>query len=1291
MSSDIGFKIEKLNSNNYAIWKYKVELWLVKEDLWEVTTEDKPDEPSADWLRRDGKAKAHIGLLVDDSQLIHIKGKQTAKEYWEALRCYHERGSLTSKVFLIKRICRLRMPEDGNMEEHISGLINLIDKLTSMGETLAEKWMVAFLLCSLPDSYDTLITALESRPDDDLSFDFVKGRLIHEYKRRLEQTSSDSRSCKSQEEVAMKTCFFCSKPGHIKKFCYLYKNSIRQNNNSAKMVHGTLQEVVNHHYCFKSNMSFNKSKNWYVDSAATCHMCNYKEFFVEMTQTRQNIYLANGSTLPCFGVGEGVIQTNNKAVRIKEVLYVPGLDSNLLSVKALTEKGFSVIFKEKKCELFKDEILFAEASLFNSLYQLNERCMLADSRTNVCIHTWHRRFGHRNYDNLSAVQDMVRGMQTSACSCLDVKCEVCVLGKHQRNPFLQSKTTSEKIMDLIHSDICGPMEVTTPGKKNYFMTFIDDFSKYSIIYLLEKKSDAIKYIKEFVRMTENKFGRRIKIFRSDGGGEYMNNEIMNFFKEEGIKHERTVPYTPQQNGVAERKNRTLVEMTRCMLFDSKMEKKYWGEAVITANYIQNRLPIGGCDKTPYEKWTGNPPNVNHIRTFGCTAYAYVPQQKRQKLDPKSEKLIMVGYSEVSKGYRLLNIETNKITISRDVTFFEVNNPSLSTFKEDEKIEENFVTLSLNNEEEKCDALNSNGCKNKEEVRDIQFEEDELVDNSRNLEENRIREVETKIENNNDMGKHLRRSSRKNKGVLPRRFRADKVTNEKLEEEPKTIKEALERSDSEKWKQAMNDEMESLKRNETWELKELPLNTKPIGNKWVYKIKRDTKGEIVKYKARLVAQGFSQKYGKDYDQVFAPVVKQTTFRTFLAVAGIKGWIVRHYDVKTAYLNGVIEDDIYMYQPRGFLEEGKENMFCKIKKSLYGLKQSARAWNIKLDSVLKNIGFRKGKADPCFYTKKINNDVIHILVYVDDMILASENEEIIKETEDKLNEEFEIKSLGDIQCYLGIEVERVNGTFQIHQENYIKQIVNRFGQGDAKESKYPMDSGYFKLCETDETDVIDQEKYQEIMGCFLYLSVNSRPDIAASVNILCRKVKSPTNVEWREVKRMLRYLKATSNLRLVLGGEVKDELIVYADADWAEDVSDRKSTSGFVFQYHGATVSWLSRKQSLVALSSTEAELISLSEACQEIIWFQYLLEDMDIKLNKLKVFEDNQSVISIVKSDKIKSRTKHIGVKYHFVKETIENNNIDIHYCPTEKMVADILTKPTGFIKLNTFRKMLNLV
>ena len=561
--------------------------------------------------------------------------------------------------------------------------------------------------------------------------------------------------------------------------------------------------------------------------------------------------------------------------------------------------------------------------------------------------------------------------------------------------------------------------------------------------------------------------------------------------------------------------------------------------------------------------------------------------------------------------------------------------------------------------------------------------DEFVESTIEIDETSV--TDNDIDDNTVTENSLRRSSRTTKGKRPDKLTLQAIsTNEVLE--PKTYNEAIKSSQKVQWIEAMKEEIKMLKKTGTWNLVIPPENVNIVSCKWTYKIKRDENDNIKQYKARLVARGFSQKYGSDYNEVFAPVVRQSTFRTMLSVAGSNKMIVVHVDVKSAFLNGVLENDIYMQQPPGF-EEMTPQHVCKLKKSLYGLKQAANVWNKALHNVLIKGNFKQNSADPCFYTKYlVEEGNIYVLIYVDDILITAKNKNTINEVIKLL--ENEISNLGEIRHYLGLEVIRDNeNNFCIRQYNYIKNLIKEFSMENAKTSKFPLDPGYGK---STSENLISNDKYRKLTGSLLYISVNTRPDIASSVSILAQKVCSPNNEDWNELKRILRYLKGTSEHYLKLSDSKvnnNNELIGYADANWAENNVDRKSNTGFIFQINNGSISWCCKKQTCVALSSTESEFISLSETCKEAIWLRNLLEDMNLKQQEpTVVFEDNQSCLRLVEDGRYSFRTKHIDTKKYFVKQYVDDNQIKCVYCPSEDMLADMLTKPLNSTKLEIFRK-----
>lgn len=1284
MGEPMRIAISKLNGGNYQVWKFKMELLLIKEELWDQVKTTVPTEAAAAsaWKKKDDKARATICLLVEDSQLMHIRKATTAKEAWDSLKEYHEKSTLTSKVYLLRQICNLKLSETGNMEQHIATMQELVDKLTALGEEIKDHFFVAILLSSLPETYGTLITALESRPEAELTLDFVKGKLLDEYRRRkgVPDLDNDNTAMKASQnnsatsEKGQKMCFFCHKIGHFKQDCIKFK---RWKLKKEKANQAESSENSSDFLCFSAYQEERKEELWYIDSGATSHMTNNRAAFKSLVLKKlPDVTLANGRGTKAFGIGTVItkcLDGNNKEtnVELRDVLYVPDLTNNLLSVKKLTEKGLTVQFKDSGCKIIKGDLIVARASLISGMYvfRATSKAFVASGSSHSinCQHTWHRRFGHRNIHDIQQLQEkfMVSGIKIQDCGIREI-CGCCAKGKLSRNPFPKGHANrAKRILDLVHTDLCGPMQATTPSGKRYFMTMIDDYSRFTEIFFLKDKSEVADKIEEYTQYVKNKFGRAPTVIRSDNGREYNNYKVKQLFVKEGIRPQYTAPYTPEQNGVAERKNRTLMEAARCMLIDASMDNRYWAEAVNTANFLQNILPSTAIEKTPYELWYGRKASVDNLRIFGCEGYTLIPKEKRRKLEDKSLLLTFVGYSTESKGYRMLDKETNRITISRDVKFDE--NYEMNIVKEKEK--------QLQEEKEKLE---------KDDEGRTRYVEISLNENS--FEGEYAEEGDSRA-----IGGTVRQSERSTKGQPPIRYSptASLVTEENGE--PRTPHEALNGPERKEWAQAMDEEFRSLEKNRTWKLTDLPEGRKAIGCKWVFKKKQNTEIQKPKYKARLVAQGFSQKYGIDYDEVFAPVVRAETLRLLLTIAGKRRLKIYHYDAKTAFLNGELKETIFMKQPEGYAIAGKEHLVCNLMKSLYGLKQAAKVWNEKLHRTIISLGFKQSTSDPCLYSKQTKNEVQYMIVYVDDILIASSNTQEICETASGLERKFELTQLGELEHYLGINVQKDSeGIYSINQEQYIDKIIERFGQVHAKPSKIPLDTGYFKMSEN-KTPMTNSDDYQKLIGALLYVTTHTRPDIAASVSILSQKVKQPSMNDWTEAKRVLRYLKGTKNLRLKLGGK-NSGLIVYADADFAEDKTDRKSHSGHLFQYNGGAIAWSCRKQTCTAWSSCEAEYISLAEASRELLWIRRLLEDFHEKQpGATRVYEDNQSTIKLIKSKEFRNRTKHIDIKYHFVSDLVEKKVIDLQYCPTEDMIGDMFTKPLQQIKLKKHREGCQLI
>lgn len=1268
--------VTPLDGRNYRTWRVQCQMALMREGLWGLISggEVEPDEAErrvAYAARRD-KALATIVLSVETSLLYLLGDPVDPKIVWERLAGQFQRKSWANKLELRRKLYAMKLTDNGVMQEHVKALTEVMDELAMIDEPVKEEDRVIHLLTSLPPSYDMLVTALEASPDVP-KWEVVTERLLHEEKKqqsRVEETSGKG------EEEALATrnirgprCFQCGKIGHMRRHCPEAAGKFRgpprdrrsPPRDRKREAYGAAEEGSEDSdeegtgllVTQPSTRKISGQGRWIVDSGASSHMCNNLHQFHKFRTLRQplEVTLGDGHVLKATGRGRVTLEMNvptgKTRCTLHDVLLVPNLAYNLFSVSKATEAGKSTEFTKMGCNIrhTSGRRLIARGYRQRSLYYLDEGKELDQAHTTT--ETWHRRFGHLGSQALTKLEKMVNGLTlTRSAEVASGVCVPCADGKQHRTPFQEGTRKTSRVLELVHSDVCGKMGSKSLSGAEYFVTLIDDFSNYTWIYVLKKKSDVFAVFRRWKALVENYAGESVGTLRTDNGGEYLSTEFQQYLKTQGIRHERTIPKTPEQNGKAERLNRTLLESARSMLSDSGLPKRFWAEAVNTATYLRNRSPTKVLSNvTPTEVWTGEKPDVSGIRVFGCKAYSHIPRSERGKLDSKSRKCWMMGYGDTTKGYRLYDPERGRLFHSRDVKFDE--RERVSQIGEDTSQQARDTAIRVEPQNPEADRSNDDP------------EETNLDENSEGKEESTpVSERPTRI----------RRE--------PNRF-GDWATLAASDatSDPTTLKEALNGPLAEKWKTAMESELGSLTENEVWSLTNLPPGKNTVGSKWVFKRKLGADGSVTRFKARLVARGFSQQQGRDYDETFSPVVRGESIRALLALATREDMVLHQMDVQTAFLNGTLDEEVYMQQPEGYEEEGREQQVCRLHKSIYGLKQSPRCWNHVLDEFLTTLGFKQTPSDPCLYRSSGEMSLL-IAVYVDDLVLAGRYIGQIEKAKQKLSSRFKMKDLGELKHFLGINVvqEVKKGRLWIGQPTYVIGILEKFGMSDSKPVSTPSDTDSRLSKRTDGDEAANMETYQAAVGSLLYLSTRTRPDIAYAVGKVSRFCSNPTPEHWSAVKRILRYLGGTKNLGLLYRRE-ETCCVGYSDADWGGSLDDRKSTSGYVFVWSGAAVTWRSQKQTCVALSTAESEYVALAAAVQEALWLGQLKKDITAgRADPIEIREDNQSAICMATNPRFHSRTKHIDLKYHFVRDHVSQGDVTLTYCPTEKMVADILTK-----------------
>ena len=1269
---------------------------------------------NAQWELLDAKAKATIRLHLAESIFFTIIGHATAKELWDSLCSTWESKSASNKVFLMKKLFQLQMKDSAIVSSHLNEFNSLFSQLTSKGLNLDDEMKTIFLLCSLPSSWDTFCTAISnSAPSGTLIFNDVMSAMLTEeiHRQSLDSRSHGeanvsrgpdsnrrgrSRDCdgkktnqsrsKSRDKKNVE-CFYCKKKGHIKRDCHKWqkqqkekssdtndKGSTGTSKSSVKIEELNVVEspaigIPHDVLIFTSDFSPDAlitldecySQNWIVDSGASFHVTPHKEWFSSYAVTNGSVKLGDSHQLAICGIGDiKLCMRNGTEFILKNVRHVPKLTKSLMSVGQLDDLGYNIVFHAGSWLVKKGNLVILKGQKFGSLYSLYVSSVKEHSiyvAELPSTELWHSRLGHMSQKGMKILQ------RSGYIPVLDYSefslCEHCIYGKHTR---LTSRPLDKELgspLDLVHSDLCGPMPVKSLGGASYFLTFIDDSTRKVWVYLLKNKSDTFDAFKKFLAMVENQSGRKLKTLRTDNGGEYVSSEFKNFCSQKGIARQYTTPYTPAQNGVAERMNRTIQERVTSMLSTAHLPQEFWGEAVMTAIYIINRSPSTPLHfKIPSELWSGKKPNYDRLRVFGCEAYSHVPKELRHKLDPKSHKCIFIGYGvDGEMGYRLWHPESHKVIRSSQVIFHE------------SKMHKQAIP--------------------EVEYRRVRFEDVPFSSRAQNADNSGIPTTTTQItitlEQTESSNQALRRSTRESRA--PERFQPglDYILVTDCGE-PTCYEEAIQLDDSAKWELAMQSEYHSILANDTWELTPLPEGKQALPCKWVYKKKFTAEDPEPKYKARLVAKGFKQKQGVDFDEIFSPVVKMTTLRLVLGLVASEDMELIQMDVKTAFLHGDLDEDVYMKQPAGFEEKPdptKGELVCKLKKALYGLRQGSRQWYIKFDTYIQSQGYVRSQEDHCLYTKKLNDGSLIILVlYVDDMLIAGKSKDEITMLKNALSKQFAMKDLGDAHHFLGIRIkrDRKRGILELCQEEYIHKVLQRFNMQGGKSLSTPMEA-YLKLgkndCPKSDSEKAEMAKvpYSSVVGSLMYAMVSTRPDIAYAVGVVSRYMANPGKRHWQAVKHILRYLKGTASKCLRFGNS---ELSIdgYTDSDYAGCVDTRRSTSGYVFLFAGAAVSWRSCLQRCTSSSTTEAEYVAISSACvgsKEAVWLSRLVGDLGI--HQVPVLHcDSQSAIALAKNPVFHSKTKHIDVRYHVIRDILASKRIDLVKVHTDDNPADAMTK-----------------
>ncbi|KAL4564910.1 hypothetical protein LXL04_028986 [Taraxacum kok-saghyz] len=1123
---------------------------------------------------------------------------------------------------------------------------------------------------------------------------------------------------------------------------------------------------------------------WYIDSGCSRHMTGRKEQLRDFRNLKDGgrVKFGNNHTAEIKGYGK----ITNGEFTINRVAYVEGLKHNLISVSQLVVgTGLKITFDDEGSVIedkkTKNVILKSERK--GEMFPLDMTPIIG--KPSICLLTraasdmswlWHRRFSHLNFRDINklVVNDLVRGLPVLKFD-NEHLCAACEFGKQSRKSH--SSIVNTKIvepLELIHIDLCGPSSIQSIAGSKYLLVIVDDFSRFTWVYFLKHKSETTQQMIDFIKYVELQLRKPVRKIRSDNGTEFKNQTFEAFLTEKGIDHNFSAPRTPQQNGVVERRNRSLCEAARSMLNFAALPLYFWAEAILCACFTQNRSYINKRFLiTPYEILNNRKPNVKFFHVFGSRCFLYNTKDQKNKFQEKADEAIFLGYSLHSKAYRVLNKRTKVIEEIFDVTFDEdymrknkseqivkntifpenqVDSEPLLNFENDfslffdepvkaldseakaadnkqdellKLIEETAVDSNLTEEQEIPNPIfegesvieqiifpdqsnndqtqgESHRTNDTDEVpvqgERVQTSSSEPADDmgyASNSDTGIISEVEEFIspnENDYDMNypplvkwtrDHPQRQiiGSPSQGILTRAQRKEReaTLNKNLlfcqhnaflsKIEPKNVKIALDHSD---WVEAMQAELNEFERNKVWRLIPTPPDVSVVGLKWVFRNKVDKEGNVVRNKARLVVKGYCQQEGIDYEETFAPVARLEAVRIFLAYAASKNFQVYQMDVKCAFLNGELEETVYVEQPPGFVNEKFPDHCYILDKAVYGLKQAPRAWYETLTKFLKLSNFKQGAVDPTLFRKKVGDHLMMVQIYVDDIIFGSTDPNLTVEFKALMETKFEMSSMGPINFFLGLNVVQNSEGVFINQEAFTKKLLTKFGMTSGSKAKVPMAFGT-KLKPSLDEPAADQTLYRGMIGSLLYLT-SSRPDIMFAVCYCARYQSNPRTSHMTAVKNIFRYLQNTTSLGIWYPANTGFFVQAYTDSDLGGCNLDLKSTSGGCQFLDRKLVSWQSRKQTCVSLSTAEAEYIAAATCTSQVLWIQSQLRDYGVNMKKIPIYCDSESAIRICHNPVQHSKTKHIALRYHFIKDHIEEGNIEIHFVKTTDQLADIFTK-----------------
>lgn len=873
-------------------------------------------------------------------------------------------------------------------------------------------------------------------------------------------------------------------------------------------------------------------------------------------------------------------------------------------------------------------------------------------------------------------------------------------------------------MDCWSADLMGPFSQKGPEGEffhlptlkgeRYCLLVVDNASRYCMVDFLSKKSDAFEKLIEMIRQKQNQLGKKLKRLHTDSGGEFKNDRLVSFLREEGIEMTNTTTATSEHNGIVERMNQKMEEYGRSLLIGSDSPPELWGYAIQHSVTIHNHsassalkgeTPIGMFHSLVPSSPEDPPPirtisalNLNDLKVFGCDAFVLVSDDKRGKFDQRTANGIYIGYSRQQNAHRILMCDSLSERVERNVTFNEQSFTHLSSVRNqiewtaERRLGENSAEdTEVRYEVERL--INERTFRGKQQYlvkwKGYRHPTWESTDNLTKDCPDIVRAYQAEKKSTHPHALHV-------SGIIPNdspsHMAFTSVINYPI---PNTYAEAIRHKDSAKWAEAIDKELKSIIDNDTWEPAVLPKGRHPLSTRWVFTVKHNDLNEIQRWKARLVVRGFLQRFGLDYDETFAPTVAIKTLKYMFAMAAQQDMEIMQIDFDTAFLHASLEEEIYIRPPQGFdMPTGHNTSVLKLLKSLYGLKQAPREWYKSVSAALNRLGYFASDLDECLFMKCQDGARIYATIYVDDVLFffPKSIQKVWEDDKEKLSSEFKIKDIGECSWILNMSItrDRQRGVIELSQENYVDLMLSEFPPSSDRLVSSPYKWRDITVeSEGMNATPLDKEnhsKYRSIVGQLLWISIVTRPDISHIVGLLTRYVSSPLQYHMDAADRVLQYLMHHRSERLIFSRNASKapsksfDFVVWTDSDWADERCDRKSITGNISTLNGCPIWWKSKKQSTIALSAGEAECYALADAIREALFLRQWLEHYFGITQQIVIKGDNDGSHKFADHPTDHEKTKHYDLKSLFTRDHIKDKTILLEHVSSSENIADILTK-----------------